>query len=398
MLRLHSIVKMVVIFCCCLIVISCSHRQTKARLCGEATRDFFVPLNDWVPTDFRIEHRELKATIRHRSELQHGAYGSDCSQGAYKAYYSNDKRYLFRRGYYVSLDGDNLCVAKPEIYLWATNKSKRKALHNLFLKEKDSLEEALKILTDTIQAQCRQLPETVQLRYIMRTAYIDKSRIIREQDMHPRDFDYYQSRKAGALVEYTDIYRATFYPRRFLSGIQLLTANGSTTNNTSLKDEIPEIRQAYIAANKKHEDRVALGKYIQRAKREKEINEMYGPIAAIGMAMLQSFSLELADEGVCYFLTHNQNRFSKKDYVSCQNYLHDFQKQLSKDHKAFYALGNLIASMSNKQPRLVPEGGEINEAMNECAKALVVEFGSQRHGEAPTEKSLRNACADAAIQ
>ena len=397
MKMMYSLFKRMLIICCCVLVIGCSFSEPKARLCGEATMDYFVPLNEWVPTELRFEQRDLKATIKRTSELQHGMYGSDCSQGAYKAYYSNSKRYLFKRGYDVSLKGSNLCIAEPMIYLWDKHKDKKSALHNLFLNKKNYIKEILGLLTQTIQVQCGQIPEKVQLRYIMRDAYANRAKILKEQGIHSGEFDYYQAKEAGALVKYIDIYRATFYPRRFTSGIRLFTAGGLTADNTSLKDTHPEIRQAYVKIDKQYKDSVALVKHIQGKKRERELNEMYGPIAAVAVAIVQSLTLELADEGLCYFLMHAQKKYTKNDYGNCQNYLYKAQKQLSKNHKGYYALGNLIAAMSKKQPRLVPEGGKVNDAMNKCAKALVSEFGAQKQGEIPTENALRKACENAVI-
>ena len=372
-------------------------------MCGEATQDYFVPLNDWVPTDLRLIRQNLTATIRPVTELQHGGYGSHFSQGAYKAYYRDDIRYLFKRGYSVSLKGKNLCVAEPEIFIWKNFRKKNRALQWLFIQDSMYIKECMELLASTIQAQCKKLPETIKLSYTMRKAYAERERIIKEKGMPPRDFEYYQSRVAGAAVEYTDIYRATFYPKRFVSGMGLLTTNNMTSEYTALRDERPEIRQAFVEADNKYKARIELAKRIKRAQREREINEMYGPIAAIGMAVLQSFALEFADEGVCAFLTHDRRRFSKNDYIRCQRYLHDFQKQLNKDHKAYYALGKLIASMSKNQPRLVPEGNnqaerQVNNRLNKCAKALVKEFGSKRHGDVPTEKELIQSCTNAAIR
>jgi len=403
MIRTSLIIKLILVFFLFMFIPSCASFKSKPKFCGEATSDYFVPLNDWVPVDLRLENHRLVSTIKPIAGLESVQDGSDCSQGAYKECYVNDKRYLFKRFYSVSLEGQNLCIEKPEVYLWKSYKDKNEALNNFYIENSNNLNDIFNLLTQTIQAQCGHLPDTVTIHYIMRAAYADKASIIKKEGIDPRDFDYYYVRGRGASVEYKDIYRGTFYPKLFLSGYGLLTSDGFTSENTSLQDDEPEIRQNFVEAHNRFNESIARYKRSKEIQREQEIERTFGPVAAFTMAYFQKFAMEFADEGVCFFLTHDRMRFTLDDYIKCHTYLNDFQKQLKEKHKESYELGQLIASMSKNQPRLVAKGTtpadrKIRDAMNKCAKAIVAQFGSQLYGEYPTGQSLRDACSKAALK
>lgn len=373
----------------------CASGSSRSGLCGNATADHFVPVNEWMPISERDSSGRAQTSIRNTRGRDPFSYASACSQLAYDASYTSRSRLIYATSSWVySLRGSNLCAGTPRIDVWHPHTGTREDAYRDFFSESQSRwEEDLRLVVETIQVQCRSLPERVELSYIAR-ADLPHSSLDRAAMRNRR-------KPGGRDVPYVSLYEGTLYPKRLVRGTGLTDSTGVTTETTSLRDLDPSLRQRERTRAAMRSARSDARRLAKRDQRERELQEVFGPVLAFSAATIQSFALEFADEGACYFLASRRSSFRREDYDRCAKHLHASQRALREDFPVSYALGQLIAAMRDNRRRLkTEENGSLTrrsgDMMGECAKAVLTRLGAAAPGEVVEARELERVCAAAA--